>query len=90
MSTYTPGPWVQARVAGSTFIRGEGTPHGPKVATVADTDDVRANARLIAAAPELYEALRALVRVQDAQRIGPLEKGEAWKAARAALAKVEG
>lgn len=48
----------------------------------------RANARLIAAAPELLEALAGLMRVEARDRIMPV--GAEWDAARAAIAKALG
>lgn len=54
----------------------------------------RANARLIAAAPELYEALRGLMAAEHPPYRGPLQydslREDAWDAARAAVAKAEG
>jgi hypothetical protein len=56
VSEFTPGPWV----AHGSYINPSGGP--PSVAvTLFDTED-GANARLIAAAPELYEALERIER----------------------------
>ncbi len=110
MSGYTKGPWQAtprldfvfasgSKIADDTvfviesagFIIAEVT-----AISVNDVDDTdRADARLIAAAPELYEALKALVAIDDAKiadetsrewaRLNPL-----FDAARAAIAKSEG
>lgn len=47
------------------------------------SDTARANARLLAAAPDLLEALIWVVRISD-------RKHDAWDAARAAIAKARG
>ena len=46
-------------------------------------DELKANAHLIAAAPELYEALERVVRISDRDHV-------AWNEAKAALAKARG
>jgi hypothetical protein len=89
MAGHTPGPWVQDRygsLVGSdskqVVVWGLGIAHGQRNATA------EANARLIAAAPELLEALKSIV--------GWIEEGgygaEATieRCARAAMAKAEG
>lgn len=91
MSKYTPGPWKVLR--GPDAIRPAVTAVDPetgrvmfvcKLATLAD-------ARLIAAAPELLEALKELVntREQHAGRVEPGSDGR-YARARAAIAKAEG
>lgn len=68
---HTPGPWrAMAEEADSSFIKVRGTVLGArfKIANVLtpiyegaaplEAEETRANARLIAAAPELLEALR--------------------------------
>ena len=85
---HTPGPWTSAWV---------GTrPHGVAVVWLGENTDKRieiigtskdeANARLIAAAPEMLEALRNLV--MDWERvIGPIPEDHE---AQVAIAKAEG
>jgi hypothetical protein len=88
-SKHTPGPWIVGRGADGLPIihtapdtvspSGQGVAHICKRAMCQDHE---ANARLIAAAPDLLEALRAL-----------LWKPDGWveqENARAALAKAEG
>ncbi len=96
MSKHTPGPWnTLPEEVDKTYIRVRGTRLGCryKVANVMTPDyvcvhpreaeETRANARLIAAAPDLLEALKAVVRVAD-------RKTDEFDAARAAIKKAEG
>lgn len=105
-TTFTPGPWLTVH---SDWSVDTDSSHahiavGPNdtdpVALVVGADferceELEGNATLIASAPELYEALRNLVRINDGH--GPFG-GElyqdridrAWDAARAALAKARG
>lgn len=85
MSAHTAGPWSVSTIPGHvTDVR---APNGEFVANV-DFDkrigvaEVGANAKLIAAAPEMAEALRALLESR-----GPISADDAAKKARAALAK---
>jgi hypothetical protein len=80
MSTHTPGPWTvthdkkhgQQRISANDV---------PIAVTKVDT-----NARLIAAAPELLKALKALVEPLSLDDV----RIEDWQNARAAIAKAEG
>lgn len=60
---HTPGPW-KADYAGGYGRRGVFGPNGLIITTWAETDEhineAEANAHLIAAAPELLEALKAI------------------------------
>ena len=111
---HTPGPWEfgpnhsSTGLAGQLVVRPAGEfPHGEWVADVGSMyDDHReANASLIAAAPELLEALKLWLDIHDkpAGFIGKFGKSlteaiaaqevkvnAAAAAARAAIAKVEG
>ena len=83
MSKHTPGPWSVVNERGLTFICRADKAH---LATVGAATDMRANAALIAAAPDLLEALQMLEGL-----FGPLartltEKAEI-KNARAAIQK---
>ena len=75
MSAHTLGPWV----ADEYEVRELAT--GLRVASVGP--NYEANARLIAAAPRMLEALRLLVRTYD-------EPSALWDEARAILRDVEG
>jgi hypothetical protein len=91
---WTPGPWGK----GVAFRPDTGL--GQRVVVVAPAEgandgmvvcwamgpDKEANARLIAAAPEMYEALKTLVAEWDRS----LLSGEAYEIARDAIAKAEG
>ena len=98
MSKHTPGPW---KVGNSIEQR-----NGPREATVVAADGVRvvarlhfnrmpddpaeANAALIAAAPELLEALKELSDLFDAWKAGEyLPDSFTTQPARAAIAKAE-
>ena len=89
MSKHTPGPWVAvARTNAHIEIEAPGQPSysAKKVATVSLTNH-EANARLIAAAPELLEALKELMVAADRVSAEPVT----WLGkARAAIAKAEG
>ena len=87
---WTPGPWRYDRTNGSPTT-GEHMIAGAKPGYLAEvrdcgSGDVRANAHLIAAAPDLYAALDGLLGLLDA---GSLYEPQAY-AARAALAKARG
>lgn len=99
---HTPGPWVQQPSAGkfgeSEFVVRHETADGlaSHVASMSPMwicdehgGSVEANARLIAAAPELYSALQLMLeKFQDGVRHG--EAGwDAIEAARSAIYKVE-
>lgn len=81
-STHTPGPWDVS------FGRNDAAIHAG--GTIAMIDDVmtgwRANARLIAAAPELLGSLEDMLAVLEARGAD----GPAMDRARAAIAKAKG
>ncbi len=86
----TPGPWVTADahgpVEGGDCIQEVSSEHKFFVATCChytSREGVKANACLIAAAPELLEALQAVVRVAD-------RATDEFEMARAAIAKALG
>ena len=93
-SKHTPGPWntVDSNV--------ESKPGGPNVAIAYDPNDhmhvnktCRANARLIAAAPELLAALTLLTDIYRAKSTGhhhPTRWESAWKQSYAAIRKATG
>lgn len=89
MSKHTPGPWVSIRYLDSRFYElGSNEFHARLAFTHGAGDTDEANMRLIAAAPDLLEALENLADYID-ERAGdnecrPLEN------ARAAIAKAKG
>ena len=88
--TFTPGPWETSRDAvpeGYTQVTIYAEADGERVATAFRTE---ANARLIAAAPTLYEALREALEALDDPDTTRQEQYDAADSARAALAKAEG
>ena len=92
---HTPGPWsaeIPSASNGYVWIDPVDGCCG-EIATVWNThDNSEANARLIAAAPDLLEALKAVVNDWVAPDDLPFEDGEmpALDAARAAIAKATG
>jgi hypothetical protein len=82
--TRTPGPWYVQSAANGSAVTVRAT-NGATVATLkSDHPDTKgrklANARLLAAAPELYAALEGVLRVAD-------RATDEFEAARAALAR---
>lgn len=69
MSQHTPGPWTVENVEGETFIT-VGPPTGSYIAQVSPyhhlVEHTAANARLIAAAPEMYALIRGFFTCDDA------------------------
>lgn len=90
---HTPGPWVVGNQDPLNFgvRRGQGTEpigfvYGPSFPERSEVGQrALANARLIAAAPDLLEALRAAVADWDEE----VSRGRWLDAARAAIAKAE-
>jgi len=80
--SFTRGPWA-AQVERGLFVYAVDE-NAPTVCIVSDTEQGEANARLIAAAPDLYEALKMMLdRFNGEEMITPLELAKAV----AALAK---
>jgi hypothetical protein len=80
MTAHTPGPWK----ASGFSISAKGSGHIAKALEVyMDRTTREANARLIASAPDLLEALEAVIAISD-------RKHDAWDAAKAAIAKAKG
>lgn len=82
MSAHTPGPWTQDGFNMSSVIRcvvERGSPDAKHTCgdyeTIAECrgENWRANARLIAAAPELLDALQSIARI-DISEVGAWEK----------------
>lgn len=99
---HTPGPWIARRDEETKqFIRIRGTGfHNGNIAMICKNfkpdgilpGEGLANARLIAAAPDLLEALQALVEIhQERPTYPPLEeRAMSWEKARGAIAKAIG
>ena len=92
MSAHTPGPWraVPNAPGISDTVIDSGRMVVADVISRKSTDELRANARLIAAAPDLLEALRALVDLQEANEASETKALDFWDHARAAIAKATG
>jgi len=90
-TAHTPGPWT----ASFPVIRDQKSLHiladcSPRDGAHASEEECRANARLIAAAPDLEEALEALLNIFLDGRSDDFDEKEerAYRLASAALAKV--
>jgi hypothetical protein len=89
MSKHTPGPWIRRWLGDSEWAAGPA--YHPTLIRVSRSDhgmgyeEIAATARLVAAAPDLLEAL------QDAVSTMPADSPVKWVVwARAAIAKAEG
>ena len=98
---HTPGPWVADLETYPIMVRSQsetwplvdelGNAEGRTGVFIANTGDNKANARLIAAAPDLLEALKVILRDHMAVHgVGDLEMQPALFQARAAIAKATG
>ena len=99
---HTPGPWeAVGNLVRSPMVQPQGLSKGVQIAECRDayflshTEESKANAHLIAAAPELLDALRAFLRAPSVGSAGPGAVTIAvqdfnLRAARAAIAKATG
>ncbi len=85
---YTPGPWMQLSSNNITNAAGPDWANNAHLVAEWNEDNpcARANARLIAAAPEMLEALRNLVNCPDYRNI----KTHEMNIAQAVITKAEG
>lgn len=96
MTQHTPGPWKACFPVGNPpFVGNEGTVIIQKVGPLGNTPIAQANARLIAAAPELLAALKDVCEGACWSLSGPQHHIAAVDAskiehARAAIAKATG
>jgi hypothetical protein len=92
MGAHTKGPWTIAEGANSHVFDGRLCPASDENVTIAFVDLDTADARLIASAPELLEALRSLLShdEQDAGCIPTDAHLDAQNDARAAIARATG
>ena len=81
---HTPGPWAVAETFSPCVLIGDGYVQLPV------NDEAQANARLIAAAPELLEALQRLSAQCTRLRLPGQAETDAEKTARAVIAKATG
>lgn len=103
---HTPGPWrIEDPMPASFSVMAPDRPGHPneyRIIASVDTDvecgillqEAEANARLIAAAPDLLAALQGLMGAEWRPKTGPLQydslREDAWAAADAAIAKATG
>jgi hypothetical protein len=89
-ATFTPGPWRRAKLVIHTrgFVIAN-VLHELEPQSVGNSLEVTANADLIAAAPELYEALRKMLRYSETTDDTSSRCVEVEDVARAVLAKAE-
>jgi hypothetical protein len=77
-SKWTPGPWRIGDAGTTIFGPPNGTPFPKMIASITNnpfpSKSQRANARLIAAAPQLYQALLALTQIARTFRNVPKEE----------------
>lgn len=93
---HTPGPWGYSQWPDQSIFNIHAGGFAEAFAVVKNVEnahrgmgsvETRANARLIAAAPELLAALEAMLNYAN---LGAYERADAVKAARAAIAKAKG
>jgi hypothetical protein len=85
---HTPGPWTLHLDSIPYVNCGEAGPAFGPVVMAGSVDEMMANARLIAAAPDLLEACKAMMQwVEQRPQTHPYD---GWELARAAIAKAEG
>ena len=102
MSEHTKGPWEVARTDAGIIVRTESAKKtrfgASRYAAIGGFDrsdpeqlaEALANARLIAAAPELLEAIKCLLADMETSAEFSDGKAESMNAAYAAIAKAEG
>jgi hypothetical protein len=91
-ATFTPGPWQRAgRIDGEELVVDQDTKFVAIIDWRGDSLIQGANARLIAAAPEMYWALKqALEFIRITSDQGPELHQTTWEKQYAAIAKAEG
>lgn len=97
---HTPGPWeAVGNLVRSPMHQPEGLPRGVQIVECKDgyyqpfTDEAKANARLIAAAPDLLEAVKLFLEYAEQEGTDAFVRmvlyNEALSAAKAAITKAE-
>ena len=90
MTTHMPGPWVAERKQPGRWIIYQDHSERCPIASILEVNDsVDANARLIAATPDLLEALHDLLVLIETDSLIP-ESVSYMRQARAAIAKATG
>lgn len=96
MTAFTPGPWACKDTSNHAhdyrLFRPDGSPL-PVTAPANDHSEQRANARLIAAAPDMYAALDSILadlRERDATGSGLMSRAATKSLILSALAKARG
>ena len=91
MSKHTPGPWIQDKWGHVRQKNGPVVPFGAVTLAMSNNDEIRANDRLVCAAPDLLDALRDVISwVPGAGAWHTDAPIKAVERARAAIAKAEG
>ena len=92
MSAYTKGPWEVDRRASTRVTDGADTTIASAGMASRTMEDAQANARLIAAAPDLLEALKGIYAgvVSGSDRVNINVSVGAFQAMELAIAKAEG
>jgi hypothetical protein len=90
MSDHTPGPWEVGQYGNSFIVTAKANSYDVAVVRNIGNEDNEANARLIAAAPELLAALQRYMEVCPADEDTTAAFQEAANNARAAIAKATG
>lgn len=85
MKTYTPMPWI-VESDGTSIAMGDQVVIVSPAPDTASREEMKANARLIAAAPDLLTALQTMVIGQEMGHFS----ADAYAVARAAIAKARG
>lgn len=91
MPDFTPGPWTVSRMTNSYFVLAVHGPHLARMYRRAINPNHQHDANLMAAAPDLYAALAAVLRAYNGPTVDAANAvSGCMDAARAALAKAEG
>ena len=84
---HTPGPWIQDKWGHVKQTNGESVPFGGVTLAMSNSDEIRANDRLVATAPELLEACQ---RLMICMKLANWEGDDAALFANAAIQKATG
>ena len=91
MAEHTPGPWAGALTEDDEFfVTGVLEGEHVQIAVITDSIDAFENTALIAAGPDLLEALEALLILDDPTLFIDIDTAQLFDDARAAIAKARG